>query len=343
LGVKKILVAPLNWGLGHATRCIPIIDKLIDLGHEVFLASDGLSGILLQQEYPSASYIELPSYHISYPERNFYWHWLKKAPRLSRAIDNEHQLLRHLVRTHAFDMIISDNRYGLYHPDVRSVILTHQINLPLPGAIAPFLNRLIRSLINRFDECWIPDVAPPNNLSGFLSQGDLSIPLRYLGILSRMQKRPLPIKHQVAVILSGPEPLRTQLQKQIENKLSVPNRDVVMVLGTLDNWQSKIIGRTKIFTHLSSRDLNQLLNESDIVISRPGYSSLMDYFTLNKKAILIPTPNQPEQAYLAERHRTRPEFYIPKSDLADLDYGIQLLDAIQPNLPALASLSSLPI
>ncbi|NND32229.1 MAG: glycosyltransferase [Saprospiraceae bacterium] len=328
---KKILIAPLNWGLGHASRCIPIIDTLIARGHHVVLASDGAAGSLLKMEYPALPYIELPSYNISYPSGSFFWHWLRKAPHLIGAMKKEHLQLEQIVREHEVEVVISDNRYGMYHAKTHNIIVTHQLNFVSPVVISNVLRWNVINRIQRFDECWIPDMPPPDNLTGILSMTSLSIPKIYIGILSRMQKLDIPGNYRIAVLLSGPEPNRTQLEKQLISLFSATTYRKVFLLGQphLSGRQNLSI-KADIYGHLDTIGINQILCASDIIVSRSGYSSLMDYYKLGKKAILIPTPNQPEQAYLARLHGHKEQFYVPGNDLLDLEQGIERLSSITP-------------
>ena len=337
------MVAPLNWGLGHACRCIPIIDTLIDRGHQILLASDGDAGALLRQEYPSLPYFELPSYKITYPTSNFTWHWLRKSPHMIQAIFREHRDLRTICEQHDLDVVISDNRYGMYHAQIHSIIMTHQLNFVFPGIVAKILNSEIQKLIERFDECWIPDSAPPGNLSGALSEATIGIPMTFVGPLSRMRKLSLKTKFDVTVMLSGPEPSRSQLEEELIKLLANTDYKKAFVLGQPQNKKPRALPlEAKVFSHLPSLRLNQVLCSSEIIVSRSGFTSLLDYCILNKKAILIPTPKQPEQAYLAKRHKDKDQFFVPCADLSDFHYGIKMLRSTNPRFDDLKPLS-LPV
>jgi hypothetical protein len=320
MSCKKILFATLNWGLGHATRCIPIIHHLLDKGHEVFLASDGASGSLLRLEFPVLPYSDLPSYAIRYPQKNFYGFWIREAVRLKEVIQQERKLIKKWVSENHFDVIISDNRYGALHHRTQNIIITHQVSFALP--LATFINHTIRSLLNRFDQCWIPDFRGDDNLTGKLSQGCLKIEKFFIGPLSRFQKQECPKTFDLGIIISGPEPYRSSFQLQLEEFFRQSPYRAYWVLGL----PGKSIQKRKdlqCYNHLSSEKLNELLNQTQVVISRSGYSSIMDFYHLSQKAIIVPTPNQPEQKYLASRHQNRSSIFVPHQNLSDLLPGLE--------------------
>lgn len=341
---KKILVATLNWGLGHSTRCIPLIKALISQGHAVFLASDGMAGRILKQDFPELPYLELPGYDITYPSRGFYHHWIRQLPRLHRAIAREQESIREMMRQYRFEVLISDNRYGVFHPQSQNILITHQLNIPLAFPIGQVANRLLQNLANRFDQCWIPDLQGDNNLSGDLSRGRLKIQKQFIGPMSRFVRQESDQRFDLCLVLSGPEPHRTFLQNQLQNLLSTTSLRLCWVLG-LPGEAVSAAGqlRGEVYNHLPSRKLNEILNASALALGRSGYSSIMDYYTLHKKAILIPTPFQPEQQYLASRHRANHLFYVPKPDLTDILDGIRQLQStkvvkgeiVKMNIPAL--------
>ena len=214
---KKFLVAPLNWGLGHATRCIPIINGLIDNGFEPVIASDGVALELLKKEFPNVITFELPSYNIQYPEKgkNFKWKMITQIPKIISAVQNEQKAIAKILDTHKFDGIISDNRLGVYSKKVPSVFITHQLNV-LSGRTTFITSKTHQKIIAKHKECWVPDFETEPNFSGNLSHlGNNSFKLKYIGILSRLKPSKVQIKYNLLVLLSGPEPQRTLL----ENKL----------------------------------------------------------------------------------------------------------------------------
>ena len=219
---KTILVAPLNWGMGHASRCIPIIQALLDTSFNVILASDGVSLQLLKKEFPQLDYVELPSYNIRYPKKGKYFKasLLLKLPGINKTLKAERKMVKELVQQGQIDGIISDNRLGVYHKEVPSAFITHQINV-LSGGTSKLSSKLHQRIIKRFDACFVPDVAGPINLSGKMGHPtDGSIKPKYLGLLSRMQKKEVPQKYQIMALLSGPEPQRRMLEDILMHGLS---------------------------------------------------------------------------------------------------------------------------
>jgi hypothetical protein len=192
----RILVAPLDWGLGHATRCIPMIRLLQNLGHSVILAGEGPVASLLQTEFPGLPLLPLTGYRIRYARsgRALKTVLLRQLPRLLQTIRQEHQWLLKTVEKEKIDFILSDNRYGLWHPRVPSVLLTHQLALQNPGArwTEPWLRRFLYRYVNRFRACWIPDTEENGGLAGELSHTPAgpAIPVHYIGWLSRFEPYP---------------------------------------------------------------------------------------------------------------------------------------------------------
>jgi len=191
---KRILVAPLNWGLGHATRCIPIIKALEEHGFVPVIASDGVALSLLTKEFPSLEMVELPSYKVEYAEkgRNFKLKMLWDSPKMLKAMTGEKKMVKKLIRELNIDGIISDNRLGVYNKKLPCVFITHQLNV-LTGNTTWFTSKMHQSIIRKFNECWVPDVKEKPNLTGRLGHLKRSgMNIRYIGPLSRLEKRRLP-------------------------------------------------------------------------------------------------------------------------------------------------------
>lgn len=301
--MKRILVAPLHWGLGHATRCIPIINALIEHQFEVIIASDGHALDLLRKEFPNLDYLELPSYNISYPKNgNFKWHFFKLAPSILKAIKSEKKVIRDYLKTHQIDGIISDNRYGARHADVPSVFITHQLSV-LSGTTTWLSSKLQQQLISKFDACWVPDFKDEPSFSGALGHSKFQgIPITYIGPLSRLKKNALKPKHKLLVLLSGPEPQRTLLENRLFNQLKNSTERVLFVRGVVTaNPQRRTDCNITFVDYMTSEDLETAINQSEVIVARSGYSTIMDLATLEKKAFFIPTPGQFEQEYLAKR------------------------------------------
>lgn len=301
-----ILIAPLDWGLGHATRCIPIIKFLLQLKCQVIIAAQGPQEKLLKAEFPTVTFIPVPGYNIKYTtvERFFVFKIALQIPKILIAIYNEKQWLNNFLKNHTVNVVISDNRYGLFHNKVTSVFITHQL---LIKTSFPFLEKIIQKInyacINKFSLCWIPDEKGTINLAGELSHPAIfpEIPVTYTGGISRLEKR---IKKEsffkILIILSGPEPQRTLFEEIILKELKTFKDKVLLVRGLPGNAaESTCENNVTVKNHLAAKELEIAFNDSEYVISRSGYTTVMDICKLQKKSILIPTPGQTEQEYLA--------------------------------------------
>lgn len=303
----RVLVAPLDWGLGHATRCIPVIRELLKQGAECWLAGEGAQEKLLRMEFPILPFITLKGYRVKYAATapGLVRQLIVQSPRILRRISLENSWLKEVVKQHGFNAVISDNRYGLYHKDIPTVFMTHQLTIksPLGSWGEQLLQRVNYGYLERFTECWVPDMHGMENLSAGLSH-----PLRlppaptfYIGPLTRFH--PLPqdvVKDHLLCILSGPEPQRTLLENKIIRDIAHYHGTATIVRGL--PGEHKIIPSTsmlRFYNHMPAEELNREISKAEYVISRSGYSTIMDLMALHKKSILIPTPGQSEQEYLA--------------------------------------------
>ena len=303
----RVLVAPLNWGLGHATRCIPIIRELLRQNMEVLVAGDGPSQALLQNEFPDIVFIPLPGYEIRYSSSalGLVWQIISGIPNILRSIRSENKWLQNAVKKYSLDGVISDNRYGLYNDQIPCIFVTHQLTIKSPfGRLSEkILQRWNYRWLNQFTECWIPDSESNDNLAGDLSHPE-KMPgtrVRYINPLTRFEKKPIAeTKDNLIVILSGPEPQRGILEDKIIRELKNHYQPVTIVRG-LPTGSSIIpsFGQIIFYNHLPADELNSAVQSAEFVISRSGYSTIMDMAKLKKKTILIPTPGQTEQEYLA--------------------------------------------
>jgi uncharacterized protein (TIGR00661 family) len=312
----RILVAPLDWGLGHATRCIPVIKELIANNAEVIIAADGLHKLLLSGEFPEAAFIHLDGYRINYARtragllRKLFF----QIPKILKAIHTENEWLQKIVQDQQIDAVISDNRFGLYHTKIPCIFITHQllIKSPFGNGSEKILQKWNYKNINRFSACWIPDNEGVENLAGNLSHPAKKpiTPLRYIGALSRFEKKKIDEKkNHLLFILSGPEPQRTIFENKIINEISHYNGTAVIVRG-LPGSPSIIpsTGMIQFYNHLPADELNKEIAAAEYIISRSGYTTVMDLVKLKKKSILVPTPGQTEQEYLAR--------YLMQKDIA---------------------------
>jgi UDP-N-acetylglucosamine transferase subunit ALG13 len=331
----RILVAPLDWGLGHATRCVPVIRELLAQGCEVWLAGEGAQEQLLKAEFPELPFLALAGYRIRYAKTasGLAWKMIRQGPKLRRAIRQEHDWLKKKLEEHGFDAVISDNRYGLYHKSIPCIFITHQLRIK--SSLGIWTEKLLQKrnykYINRFSECWVPDMPGENNLAGELShpQKKPVIPLIYIGPLSRFENSrdlshsPLGVGG-LLVLLSGPEPQRTLLENKIVDEISHHNGTATIVRGLPGSFS--LIPSTNMlhfYNHLPAEELDKEIQQAEFVIGRSGYSTVMDLVKLKKKNILIPTPGQTEQEYLA-RYLLQKQiaFSVPQKDFS-------LADALQ--------------
>lgn len=306
----KVLVAVLNWGLGHATRSVPLIRQQIADGNEVILASDGYPLTFLQQEFPRLKSYELPSYNIRYGKGNSQvWAMTRNIPRIIKAAYKEHRYLKKLVENEKIELIISDNRFGMWHKKVHSVYITHQILIKMPRGLKclePFGRFLHRKIIHRYTECRIPDNKGGNSLAGDLTQ-TLPHPenARFIGPLSRFKDTKTIDKNeqfQNVCILSGIEPQRSIFEEQLMTRFNQLPQATLIVQGKPQaEKKSYQVNKVEVVSHLSTEEMLPLLLGAKKIIARSGYSTIMDLEAIGclHKAELIPTPGQPEQEYLA--------------------------------------------
>jgi len=232
----KVLIAPLDWGLGHATRCVPIITELLKLGCKVIIAAEGAQENLLKTEFPDLEFVNIPGYKIKYSgnKRFFAIKILSQLPKIFKAISLEKRWLQGFIQHTPVDAVISDNRYGLHHSSIPSVFITHQLLIKAPFAFAEkVMQKINYLLIEKFAACWVPDEKGNRNIAGVLSHPSRypEVPIKYLGGVSRLTKKELPISYKLLVIVSGPEPQRTMLEKRVLAELMNFNEPVLFIRG----------------------------------------------------------------------------------------------------------------
>jgi len=292
---KRILYCVLNWGLGHASRSIPLINAL-NPNNEIILASDGEAGLLLQKELEDLDYRELPSYGIHYKYSSMHLNMLLQFPKIIAAYTQEKKEVKALCEREGVDLIVSDHRYGCLSKGVHSIFLGHQLRI-LGSVTATKVNT---SLISRFDECWVPDYKD-QRLSGRLSDASGIAETYYIGPLSRMKRKNQPKRYDIAIVLSGPEPKRTNLESKILNDLGSSDYKICLIRGT--KKRSAIRSKSiEVFDLIDSTQLNDIIASAEMIVCRSGHSSIMDLEVLNIPALIIPTSGQREQEYLAEHY-----------------------------------------
>lgn len=302
----KVLIAPLDWGLGHTTRCIPLAQTFIQLGVTVFFAGNATQKRVLLQQFPGSPFLDLEGYNIQYSKtaRGLVWKLAIQLGSIKKSITAEHAWLLQQCKEHAFDAIISDNRYGLWHPHITSIFITHQLTIKTPFN---WIQRLVQKanyrFINRFSACWVPDRPGVQNLAGLLSHPSVlpAVPVSYLGVLSRL--KPLQVqreKNHLFISLSGPEPQRSLLETSMLEQLSAYAGSITIVRGVPNGAVlPPVASHITMYNHLDTDAYNREICRAGMVVSRTGYSTVMDIVTAQQKSILIPTPGQTEQEYLA--------------------------------------------
>ncbi|MEP6683432.1 MAG: glycosyltransferase [Parafilimonas sp.] len=309
---KKILIAPLDWGLGHATRCVVIIKDLQKLNCDVTIAASGKIRTLLQNEFPHLTFLDLPGYKISYTKfkRLLPFKILIQIPKILKIIRFEKKWLNTILKTHNFNLIISDNRFGFYSKSVFSVFMTHQLQIRTNFIwLDKKLQRLNYNYINQFNECWVPDFKSDNNIAGELSHPKTlpAIPVTYLGPLARFKKseNKKTIFTWMAII-SGPEPQRSLFEKEILEAASKSSDKFLIVRGLPDEKQKDFhLSNCEVYNHMNTAGMQAAIESSEFIISRCGYTTVMEILSLKKKSVFIPTPGQTEQEYLAKHLSTQ--------------------------------------
>jgi uncharacterized protein (TIGR00661 family) len=333
-----VLFSPLDWGLGHATRSIPLLESFVAKGYSLFIAceKDSMQEKILRQNFPQAHFLPLKGYGIAYA-KNPKWFALKivlQIPKIIAAIKNERKQVAKWCAQYHFDLIVSDNRYGFRNEKIKSVFITHQLQIAAPFSwLEKIVQRLNYCYINRFSECWIPDLGKENNIAGKLSHPKTlpEIPVKYIGLLSRLKKISAEKKYDFLILLSGPEPQRTVLEN---NFLMIRNQftEKVLLVRGLPKAAAELSSTENfvIKNYCAADELSLLMAQSEFVISRSGYSTVMDLICLQKKAIFIPTQGQTEQEYLAETlmnkgfaysfQQTEKDYYAKIQEAKNFDY-----------------------
>ena len=320
---KRILVAPLDWGIGHATRCIPIIKALIKHNYKVILAADSRPLHLLSNEFPNLEIIRFGGYNIKYAKYlPMSISMLLQAPKLLLKIKKENSLLTEIIKDYNIDGVISDNRFGLYSKTVPCAFITHQLEIQSPY-FKDSIQNFNYKYINKYDACWVMD-NKAINLAGELSQPNtLPDNTTYIGVQSRFEKEEIEKKYDFLALVSGPEPQRTILEKGLVNALKDRTEKSLIVLGKPELNTNEQLGNLTLKSHLNAKELNTAILQSELIFCRPGYSTVMDLAKLEKKAIFIPTPGQTEQEYLAANFMQKGMCYAQKQADFDFDIAIQ--------------------
>lgn len=328
---KTILVCPMDWGLGHATRIVPVIELLKRKNIRIILGADNRPLDFLKQRYPELEVVKFPGYAPRYPARGaMALKMISEMPEMIKQADKAHLFLEKLIDEKKIDLVISDNRYELWSSKVKTVFVTHQLNIQTPkyGRVAkPALRQMIYGYIKKHDELWIPDFEGEPNLSGALSHID-RFPLdnyHFIGPLSRFQfvtPKQTSKEIDLLILLSGPEPQRTILEVKLKDQAFRSGSKTVILQGRTEDEYHVQMRNIEIFSHLPDDLFAGYIAAAKTIVCRPGYTSLMDLVWFGKRAIFIPTPGQTEQEFLAESLKQKGLYYYQNQKEFDLQKAL---------------------
>lgn len=313
-------ISPLNWGLGHSTRDIPIIRELLSHGHEVTVATSGNALALLKKEFPDCNFIFFKDYPAPYSSTRFFLpKFVANIPVLLKAMADERKKLTQILSQDKYDLIISDNRLGVYSEKIPSYFITHQLRFSLPDYLWPFeLGTLYGQgffFRAKFDGLIVPDISPNgHNLSGKLCQSNLDSTKQmtyYAGILTSTAKMNVDKDLDYLIIVSGPEPQRTKLEEIVRKQVGkLPGEKVVLLGSPQKDEKKKLDADTTVYSYVSTEEKIELMNRARFLISRSGYTTMMELAELEKrKGLFTPTPGQTEQEYLSKYYAKKGWFY----------------------------------
>ncbi|MFH1174401.1 MAG: glycosyltransferase family protein [archaeon] len=331
-----VLFSVANWGLGHATRDVPLIRECLARGCEVSLASSGAALTFLKQEFPSCTHFHLKDKTMKYSASNsqvaFVFRILYDLPRYALSFEKEHKELEALHKEHAFDLVISDGRYGSYLDAVPSYIISHQLHFSIPHPFEKFeIGAEIFNLysFDSFEKIIVPDNHPTvGSLAGKLSQPKLKTlkkKLVYAGILCSIDHQPVAEDIDYLLSVSGPEPRRTELERIVLDQVTqLPGKKVVALGKPHKQEQYALDEQTYVYSHLNRQDMESHLNRAACVVTRSGYTTMMELANIRKRrALFIPTPGLTEQEYLASYYEEQHWFHAVKQDELDLAGDVQ--------------------
>lgn len=325
-----VLLSPLDWGLGHATRCIPLIRELILLNCDVIIACSPTQRKLLEIEFQSLTFFDSPSAPPVYGRNRILTitRLLFQVPKILTLVKRENQWLNAFLKAHPVDAIISDNRFGFYATAIPCIFITHQLGVKTGLGMA--FDALARNInyryIDKFSECWVPDYEEPDSLAGGLANPSVQpkITLKHIGALSRFETCDNTHRYELLIILSGPEPQRSLLENKITGDLKSYTGKAILVRGLPGEKQLPTVpANVQVYNHVPAAQLNEMICSASFVISRCGYTTVMDLMKLQKKSILIPTPGQAEQEYLAKHLFSRQLAYTVTQNKFSLDTALK--------------------
>lgn len=332
----RVLVSPLEWGLGHATRLCRMINVLLEKGMDVIIVADGLPYNFLSEQFPDLPIERLPIKQIRYTKgrTGFFVKLFAQIPGLFFSILRSKKKLNLLIEKYHIDFIISDNRYGFSHPDIPSVFVTHQLR-PVPPKSMIWLQsafgRYHLWMLRKYKYIWVADFKGSESVVGSMSALPGNNPkIRYIDPLSWLEGKSIdkPVKEQydILILLSGPEPQRSLLEVKVLNDFKDSDKKILILQGlphkNNDDIKDERLGNLRILNHLSGEEILYHILNTEILICRAGVVTVFDLAILGRSAILIPTPGQTEQEYVAERLDRKGYFMNVKQE----DFGLQSLE-----------------
>jgi len=322
----EIIYGVCSWGLGHATRSLPVIRKLISEDYHVTVISNGRSLEVLKKELgPDLQYVDIPDYPMLLSEntRQFLAKSMVYWPVFIKRIEDGLAQLQKILQKKHYDCIISDARYDMYSKKIPSFFISHQMRIMNPLQIQMFeraMERFNQFFFKRFIDVIVPDYKE-DNLSGDLSHHLRRIDedsIHYVGVLSDFSKRPLKKDIDYLISISGPEPQRSMLEEKLASQAHELEGNVVMTLGKAENYSIVKKKHLTTYSFVTKELREELLNRAKLVVSRSGYSTIMDVAVVGTKALFIPTPGQIEQEYLSQYHNSLGTFYSVSQDVIHL-------------------------
>lgn len=327
---QTVLICPQHWGLGHVTRTIPVIQYFIANNYKVILACSGAGSELLRMEFPEHKVLELPDYGIRYPFKSMYLNIGYQMVQMHWAIVREHLVIKKICKREHINLIVSDARLGAFQFGIPSVIIAHHLHFSLGYKFIEWCcDTWMKFFYDRFDQLWIPDVEGPVNLSGELAHLYRGKNKHFVGLLSRFKKLEIEKLYDLVFMLSGPEPQRTLLEERILNQLEhVGFQKAILIRGTNEGPEisKQLLNKfpnLSIRSLVSGSELNKIMCASKLLVCRSGYSTLLDLSVIQSRAILIPTPGQPEQEYLSLELMNKKLYYSVQQDALNFEVDLK--------------------
>jgi UDP-N-acetylglucosamine transferase subunit ALG13 len=333
---KKILIAPLDWGLGHTTRCMVLVRYLLAKGHFPVMAGTAAQLAFVQQTLPDIETVSINGYNVTAKDNLL--HYVRQIPKILRAIKEEKLWLDRWLAAHKVDGIISDNRYGLFSESIPSVFVSNQLRILLGcGSVADdVIQHLQYRYINRFSSTWIADAAGSDNLAGILTHpAIMPHQYAYLGLISQFESvdnsQTILAEDALLILLSGPEPQRSSLSNTLWKSLMGYEGKVIFIEGTDKlnrNAPSEFGCSSSNIQHygkLTNVAMVPLLQQAKLIIAASGLSTVCDIIAWNKKAVLIPTPGQPEQQYIAKHLNGNGQFFAVQQKDFSLEVALSVM------------------